>query len=554
MFRCNTSSVVLPSYYKLSAIKPHFHRSTPRGVKLMDQDWRCKPRSLHENSSMCQCRRANPTDYATTTMRPQSSPFAVANVNSSSVSSYRTYNSGKAKGERPVCAYCGITGHTKDKCYKLHGFPPGFKFRNGNGRSSSNASAQSNFKPSINQTSSDVIEVVPSQFTPSNAVTGLSSDQCQQLIALLSSQLHTSSSVDSHPVVSNFTVIGSSIPSTTWIIDSGATHHVCHDLSLFSSFDIDFSGSSVQLPNGHMVAISKIGTVSLSLHLVLTKVLYVPDFKYNLLSISALLQSASCSLKFYADHCYIQDISQDSLIGMAYLINRIPSSLLQHRTSFQLIYNKPSQYAHLKAFGCLCYASTLASSRDKFSARSKACVFLGYPIGMKAYKLLDIASNKVFNSRDVYFHEKVFPFSGSIHRSAATHDLFDERVLPLSLSDSVDSNVSSSPILEPDCDSAMMDQAVLQPSNFSSTDISTEGSFAAPNSDSSPISVVTKSKRAVRRPFYLQDYHCALINNKYLDHTSTYPISNVLSYSRLSPSFRAAVLSAQVKKFLSDNH
>jgi hypothetical protein len=32
--------------------------------------------------------------------------------------------------EKPVCTHCGITSHTADKCYKLHGFPPGFKFTN----------------------------------------------------------------------------------------------------------------------------------------------------------------------------------------------------------------------------------------------------------------------------------------------------------------------------------------------------------------------------------------------------------------------------------------
>ena len=36
---------------------------------------------------------------------------------------------GKGK-DRPVCTHCGKTGHTVDKCYKLHGFPPGFKFKN----------------------------------------------------------------------------------------------------------------------------------------------------------------------------------------------------------------------------------------------------------------------------------------------------------------------------------------------------------------------------------------------------------------------------------------
>ena len=43
-----------------------------------------------------------------------------------------TKSSGKNfKGkERPVCTYCGKMGHTVDKCYKLHGFSPGFKFKN----------------------------------------------------------------------------------------------------------------------------------------------------------------------------------------------------------------------------------------------------------------------------------------------------------------------------------------------------------------------------------------------------------------------------------------
>ena len=39
-------------------------------------------------------------------------------------------NSGGKGKDRPICTHCGKTGHTVDKCYKLHGFPPGFKFKN----------------------------------------------------------------------------------------------------------------------------------------------------------------------------------------------------------------------------------------------------------------------------------------------------------------------------------------------------------------------------------------------------------------------------------------
>lgn len=33
--------------------------------------------------------------------------------------------------DRPTYSHCGITGHTMEKCYKFHGFSPGFKFNKG---------------------------------------------------------------------------------------------------------------------------------------------------------------------------------------------------------------------------------------------------------------------------------------------------------------------------------------------------------------------------------------------------------------------------------------
>ena len=36
------------------------------------------------------------------------------------------------KKDKGVCPHCGLIGHAVDKCYKLHGYPPGYKFKNKN--------------------------------------------------------------------------------------------------------------------------------------------------------------------------------------------------------------------------------------------------------------------------------------------------------------------------------------------------------------------------------------------------------------------------------------
>ncbi|KAL3006162.1 hypothetical protein AAZX31_08G261200 [Glycine max] len=81
-----------------------------------------------------------------------------------------------AKKERPQCAHCNLLGHTKDKCYKLVGYPPNY------------------LKNKPHQT---VNQVTDHDESPSQGVTNtLSTTQYQQLISFLTNQLKTENNVD----------------------------------------------------------------------------------------------------------------------------------------------------------------------------------------------------------------------------------------------------------------------------------------------------------------------------------------------------------------------
>ena len=49
--------------------------------------------------------------------------FAVRN-SSNPTAEAKTKN---GKKDRPLCSHCGVLGHTVDRCYKLYGFPPGYR-------------------------------------------------------------------------------------------------------------------------------------------------------------------------------------------------------------------------------------------------------------------------------------------------------------------------------------------------------------------------------------------------------------------------------------------
>ncbi|XP_021755972.1 uncharacterized protein LOC110721148 [Chenopodium quinoa] len=100
----------------------------------------------------------------------------------------------------------------------------------------------------------------------------------------------------------------------------------------------------------------------------------------------------------------------ECILAPAHLINRTPTPLLQNKTPFEILFNKPPSFDAIRTFGCLCFAHNQKTNGDKFVSRSRKCVFVGYPFRKKGWKVYDLESKVYFVSCDVKFVEGVFPF------------------------------------------------------------------------------------------------------------------------------------------------
>ncbi|GJV81291.1 ribonuclease H-like domain-containing protein [Tanacetum coccineum] len=107
------------------------------------------------------------------------------------------------------------------------------------------------------------------------------------------------------------------------------------------------------------------------------------------------------------------------------LINRLPSSVLNGKSPYEMIYKKCHSLAHLRVFGCLCFA-TLVNSSDKFGSRSEKCVLIGYSSVKKGYRLYSLDKHQFIFSRDVKFFENIFPFKDPDKIKDATENVFQD--------------------------------------------------------------------------------------------------------------------------------
>ncbi|XP_019230719.1 PREDICTED: uncharacterized protein LOC109211623 [Nicotiana attenuata] len=136
-----------------------------------------------------------------------------------------------------------------------------------------------------------------------------------------------------------------------WILDFRASHHMTFNKTHLQNIVSLPYPLLVKLPNGYKVKVTEIGDVSLTPIIVLYKVLFIPSFKFNLVSISSLAVHLKCVASFFDTSCLLQ--------------------------------------AH----------------------SLKRPLEIGYPFGTKGYKVLILATKKIHISRDVSFYESIFPFT-----------------------------------------------------------------------------------------------------------------------------------------------
>ena len=88
--------------------------------------------------------------------------------------------------------------------------------------------------------------------------------------------------------------------------------------------------------------------------------------------------------------------------------NRSPTVSVDNMTPYECFYGSKPDVSHFKVFGCKAYMHVPKENRKKWDSKTKKCIFVGYSITSKGYRLYDPVSRKICVSRDVLFDEDQF--------------------------------------------------------------------------------------------------------------------------------------------------
>ncbi|XP_075084347.1 uncharacterized protein LOC142167881 [Nicotiana tabacum] len=233
-----------------------------------------------------------------------------------------------------------------------------------------------------------------------------------------------------------------------------------------------------------------------------------------------------------------------------YLINKIPTQVLNKRSPYELLYGKQPSIDHLRVFGCLCYASTLPRG-DKFAPRARRAVMIGGDVTFKEdvfpFQCEEACQEGLFILTPVDMNTIVPRTYGDdvpvANQEELSNGSMEKEAIPAESSDAdLDEsagvnadipNASEDVVAEP---LAIMEetQANLQEQQAATQQLQ---SFEPANNAKAPI--LRKSTRGTKPTIWLKDY---ITGWKPSGHIA-YPISNYATYTHLPEYYQAYLTS-----------
>ena len=116
--------------------------------------------------------------------------------------------------------------------------------------------------------------------------------------------------------------------------------------------------------------------------------------------VRSMLHHSKLPLRFWAE----------ALMVATHVRNCSPTCTFDE-TPYERWYKEKPDVSNLRVFGCKAYARIPDEKRKKLDPKSQQCIFVGYPAGVKGYKLYDPVKRKMIVRRDVIFIENIFDHS-----------------------------------------------------------------------------------------------------------------------------------------------
>jgi histone deacetylase 1/2 len=103
-------------------------------------------------------------------------------------------------------------------------------------------------------------------------------------------------------------------------------------------------------------------------------------------------------------HSYLPNIFwEDASSTAVYIINRLSTLILQHKSPYEMVNNSKPDFNFLLVFGCACWPYLHPYNKHKMDFWSKTCIFIGYSIGHRGYKCLDVSTGKIYGLFPVFY-------------------------------------------------------------------------------------------------------------------------------------------------------